>query len=122
MLDDLGAENIAEDVPVIIDGLSFEEIFMKDPDAIFISLMGDEEAARKYMEELLAKGELDMLVFMLTNIIGESSILLFKGARGLEVMQAATNSLSEDGETVFAPGMVSRKKQLIPQILAALQQ
>lgn len=61
MLDDLGAENIAEDVPVIIDGLSFEEIFMKDPDAIFISLMGDEEAARKYMEELLSDKRWQML-------------------------------------------------------------
>ncbi len=52
MLYDLGAENIADEVPVIIDGLSFEEIFLKDPDAIFISLMGDEDAAKAYMSEL----------------------------------------------------------------------
>lgn len=55
MLFDLGAKNIADDVPVIIDGLSFEEIYIKDPDAIFISLMGDEDAARAYMNELLKK-------------------------------------------------------------------
>lgn len=73
-----------------------------------------------FMEELLAKGGVDMLIFMLTNIIDESTILLFKGARAKEVIQAATNAVSEDGETVFAPGMVSRKKQLIPQVLAAL--
>lgn len=57
MLDELGAENIADEVPVIIDGLSFEEIYMKDPDAIFISLMGNEEAARAYMESVLSKKE-----------------------------------------------------------------
>ena len=73
-----------------------------------------------FMEELIAKGGVDMLIFMLTNIIDESTILLFKGARAKEVIQAATNAVSEDGETVFAPGMVSRKKQLIPQVLAAL--
>ena len=62
-----------------------------------------------------------MLVFMLTNIIDESTTLLFKGTRALEFIQAATNAVSEDGETVFVPGMVSRKKQLIPQLLAAMQ-
>ncbi|MCJ7857029.1 putative manganese-dependent inorganic diphosphatase [Lachnospiraceae bacterium NSJ-143] len=76
----------------------------------------------KFMDELLSKGGADMLIFMLTNIIDESTTLLFKGARAKEVVQAATNQTSHDGETVFAPGMVSRKKQLIPQILAALQQ
>ncbi len=78
-------------------------------------------AISKYMEELLEKGGIDMLVFMLTNIIDESTTLLFKGTRALEFIQAATNAVSEDGETVFVPGMVSRKKQLIPQLLAAMQ-
>lgn len=53
MLEDIGAYNIADDVKVILDGLSFEEIYEKDPDAIFISLMGDEEAARGYMQSVL---------------------------------------------------------------------
>lgn len=57
MLDDLGAKNIAEEIPVIIDGLSFEEIYMKDPDAIFVSLMGNEHAAKEYMANLLAEPE-----------------------------------------------------------------
>ncbi len=76
----------------------------------------------KFMDDLLAQGGMDMLIFMLTNIIDESTTLVFKGARAKEVIQAATNATSTDGETVFAPGMVSRKKQLIPQVLAALQQ
>lgn len=54
MLEELGGINIAEDIPVIIDGLSFEEIYMKDPDIIFISLMGNEKAAREYMTSLLS--------------------------------------------------------------------
>lgn len=57
MLFDLGAKNIADEVPMIIDGLSAEEIYMKDPDAIFVSLMGDEEAAKAYMSDLFEKPE-----------------------------------------------------------------
>ena len=61
MLEELGAENIADEVPVILDGLSFEEILMKDPDAIFISLMGDEEKSRAYMQSVINSKKWQML-------------------------------------------------------------
>ena len=40
MLAELGAENLADSVPVLLDGLSLETILMADPDAIFVSTMG----------------------------------------------------------------------------------
>ena len=43
---ELGTYNIAENAPVLLDGLSQEEILMENPDYIFISTMGKEEAAR----------------------------------------------------------------------------
>lgn len=61
MLSQLGAENIADDVPVLLDGLSFEEILMKNPDAIFISLMGNEQKSKQYMESLLLRPEWQLL-------------------------------------------------------------
>lgn len=53
MLRDLGCENIADAAPVLLDGLSVEEILLQDPDHIFISAMGDETAAKAYMDSLL---------------------------------------------------------------------
>lgn len=55
MLEELGAYNIADNAPVLLDGLSLEEILMEDPDCIFISTMGDEQAARAYMDDVLSQ-------------------------------------------------------------------
>ena len=52
MLQELGTYNIADDAPVLLDGLSLEHILVRDPDYIFISTMGDEAAAKAHMESL----------------------------------------------------------------------
>ena len=52
MLKELGAYNIADNAPVLLDGLSLEEILSEDPDYIFLTTMGQEEAAVSYMESL----------------------------------------------------------------------
>ena len=58
---------------------------------------------------------------MLTNIIDESSILLFKGAKAKEFIETAFGEADDDG-SIFVEGMVSRKKQLIPSVISAIQQ
>lgn len=55
MLAELGLHNIADDAPVLLDGLSLEEIITADPDYIFISTMGNEDAAKEYMESVFAE-------------------------------------------------------------------
>ncbi len=55
MLQELGAENLADSVPVLLDGLSLEAILLADPDQIFISTMGDAAAAQSYVESLFAQ-------------------------------------------------------------------
>lgn len=52
MLEELGAYNIADNATVLLDGLSIEEILIENPDYIFISTMGDEDAARAYMNSV----------------------------------------------------------------------
>ena len=37
----------------LLDGLSFEEILIQDPDHIFITTMGDTDAAISYIQSLL---------------------------------------------------------------------
>ncbi len=54
MLAALGCENIADAAPVLLDGISQEAVLAQNPDAIFVSLMGEEAAARAYFETMLA--------------------------------------------------------------------
>lgn len=54
MLDVLGGENIADKAPILLDGLSVEEILLADPEHIFYTTMGDESAAHAYMDSLTA--------------------------------------------------------------------
>lgn len=55
MLDELGAHNIADDAGMLLDGLSLEEILLRDPDYIFLTAMGSEEAAVSYIGDLFSR-------------------------------------------------------------------
>ena len=55
MLSQLGAENIAERTPSLLEDLSMEEIIRSDPDFILVVPMGNPEAAEKTIAEGLAK-------------------------------------------------------------------
>ena len=63
---------------------------------------------------------LDMLFFMLTDIISESSEIIFAGAKAQHTLNAAFG-VSIDGDSAKLPGVVSRKKQLLPSIVEAIQ-
>ena len=54
MLKELGTFNIAEKAPILLDGLSTEEILLSDPDFILFTTMGDEAAGQAYMESLVS--------------------------------------------------------------------
>ncbi len=55
MLDELGAYNIADNAETLLDGLSLEEILREDPDYIFLTTMGSEEAAKAYIADLFSQ-------------------------------------------------------------------
>ncbi len=61
-----------------------------------------------------------MVYFMLTNIIDESTELLFYGEGSEELAKMAFHMEPEDGSMKLA-GVVSRKKQLIPAMMEAVQ-
>ena len=54
MLKELGTYNIAEKAPILLDGLSTEEILLSDPDHLFFTTMGEETAAQSYVQSLLS--------------------------------------------------------------------
>lgn len=81
-----------------------------------------------YMVKVQEEHGLDMLFFMLTNILTQSTELLCQGA-GAETMilkafhmeQQEPEHLNAKECAVTLPGVVSRKKQLIPAIMIACE-
>ena len=73
-----------------------------------------------YMEGLLPNSGAHMLFLMLTNIIEESTELLFVGQGAKGVVQTAFKT-EPDGPSVSLPGVVSRKKQIVIPLMAALE-
>ena len=74
-----------------------------------------------YMEKARQAQQVDMVFFMLTNIIQESTELLCCGNGAREQVLEAFD-LSDDIEDILLKGVVSRKKQLIPAFVISLQQ
>lgn len=53
ILKDLGAHNIADDHPSMLEDLSLEEVIAADPGYIFVTTMGDEQKALDYLNGLI---------------------------------------------------------------------
>ncbi|MBE5831629.1 MAG: putative manganese-dependent inorganic diphosphatase [Butyrivibrio sp.] len=90
------------------------------------SMSADElsEIKERIMPELKTVSEadgLDMLFFMLTNIIDESSEVVFAGAKAQHTLSSAFG-VNAEGNVAYLPGVVSRKKQLLPSIVETIQQ
>ena len=64
---------------------------------------------------------LDMLFFMLTDIIDESSEVIFAGNKAQHTLSSAFG-VNVEGNSAKLPGVVSRKKQLLPSIVETIQQ
>ena len=82
-----------------------------------------------YLKKAHKEHGVDMMFFTLTNILNESTILLYEGTGALPMLTNAFH-LEENTEeardsasgTVELPGVVSRKKQLIPAIMIACEE
>ena len=72
-----------------------------------------------YMEQVFAKHDADMVFFMLTDILSESSELLCYGKGAAELIQEAFGQKVVQNSALL-PGVVSRKKQLVPSFMAAI--
>ncbi len=125
-----------------LKGKSDEEIFYQDFKqfsagkisfgvAQITSLNAEELADLKermipYLHKVHSTHKVDMLFFMLTNILSESTELLCEG-NGAKNLICTAYHLEMDDEkeqsegAVHLPGVVSRKKQLIPEIMIACE-
>ena len=114
-----------------------EEIFFQDfkkfdnGEIIFgvgqINSMNEEElkAIKNKLEEYLEKAKAEqgvsMIFFMLTNILNQSTEMIFKGKNAKEAIETGFSVKADNGSAVL-PGVVSRKKQFIPAMLHVLSE
>lgn len=73
-----------------------------------------------FMHHLQAEREYDLLLLMLTDIIGEGSEFLVVGSQAEIIERAFGVSLKQTQTPIFLPGVISRKKQVIPRIIRAI--
>lgn len=71
------------------------------------------------LEVMIGEKQLQMIFVMLTDILNESTYLIYRGADAAQVVADAYNrELSEEG--TMLENVVSRKKQLIPALINAI--
>lgn len=118
-------------------GKSPEEIFYQDfktfhvGDTTFgvgqISSMNQQELTKlqdeihQYLKDSYTKTHCDMIFFVMTNILEESSTMLFYGEAADALIREAFQ-LEPEGNRCYLPGVVSRKKQIVPLLVSTLQQ
>lgn len=74
-----------------------------------------------FMKKECGKNGITMVFIMLTNILEETSEIICYGDGSGRLVEDAFNVKEENGGYIL-PGVVSRKKQLIPEFITALQQ
>ncbi len=88
--------------------------------------MGQKELGRvkeqmlPYLQGHLPGSGMDMLFLMLTDILEESTELLFAGARAGKIVEAAFGTACGEGRALL-PGVVSRKKQVVGPLMSAIE-
>ena len=80
-------------------------------------VMKDKEAIEKAMKDFMDANNVDLFIIMITDIIENNSQIIVLGKQ--EVAEKAFN-IKLENNTAFLPGVVSRKKQIVPQIDSVL--
>ncbi len=79
-----------------------------------------EELVGPYLPEACRKENVPLVFYMFTDMKSQSTDLMFFGKHADEIVKDAFGVEPQDGIAVLS-GVVSRKKQLIPPLLAAIQ-
>ena len=73
-----------------------------------------------FLQKKITSGEVDMIIFMLTNIIEESSEMLCFGEHADRLVEEAFPQAKVENNAAVIPAVVSRKKQVIPALMSAM--
>lgn len=80
------------------------------------------ERLKQYVDEHFENEQVQMLFFLLTDILEESSTLLVWGQNAKSIARTAFPEYISRTDEIYLPGVISRKKQFIPQIMQTLQE
>ncbi|MCD7766153.1 MAG: hypothetical protein LUH53_06505 [Lachnospiraceae bacterium] len=84
-------------------------------------LKGIRERIVPFLKNLVDSKELDIVCFMMTNIIEEGTDLICFGKDTEDIIDASFHEKLENG-SAYLKGVVSRKKQLIPSLMTGISQ
>ena len=73
------------------------------------------------LDKMQVEKQLDMLFVMLTDILNESTYLIYSGAEAASIAASAYN-LTQSKDGIMLKGVVSRKKQLIPELINVINE
>ena len=74
-----------------------------------------------YLRDVLVERKIEMVFVMLTNIIEETTYLICVGEKADDLVEKAYH-VHKEGDYHVLKGVVSRKKQLIPMFMSAMQE
>jgi len=74
-----------------------------------------------YLRDVLVERKIEMVFVMLTNIIEETTYLICAGEKADNLVEKAYH-VHKEGDYHVLKGVVSRKKQLIPMFMSAMQE
>lgn len=100
------------------DGVAFSVGQISSMDTDELEMI--EEKLKPFLVNECGRHGVSMVYFMLTNIMEESTELLFYGDGSEELARTAFHMEPKDG-SIHLAGVVSRKKQLIPAMMEAAQ-
>lgn len=84
------------------------------------SRMAAEELLEPYLEAASKVKDIPTIFYMFTDIRSQTTEMLFYGPRAEQLLSRAFNVNPKDGRAIL-PGVVSRKKQVIPALMTTLQ-
>lgn len=79
-----------------------------------------QENMQNYLQQNYTQAKCDMIFFVMTNILDESSTMLCFGDDSSRLAQEAF-VVDMNENTCYLPGVVSRKKQIVPVLVSTLQ-
>ncbi len=83
-------------------------------------LNGIRERLSQYIEKRSGEQEYDVIIFMLTSILDESTVMLCYGENIEELVEDAYPGSKVVDHAAVLPNVISRKKQVVPALIAAV--
>jgi len=75
---------------------------------------------KPFLEKAYQSHELDMFIFMLTNILDESTEMLCYGEHAAALVEEAFPPVKVVNNAAMVKSVVSRKKQVVPALISVM--